>query len=154
MILALLILVAIGTTGYRLLEGMNTIDAVYMTIITISTVGFGEIKPLSPIGRLFTIGLIVSGGGIAAYTFSTTATFYCRENGAPIWNERRDFACWRNFQIMLSFVDTGGLGATSPRSLRRRDSRSLLLTPILKKLPVFRRMVFWRCMVTPPTNNI
>ncbi|MEK7297682.1 MAG: potassium channel family protein, partial [Planctomycetota bacterium] len=52
MILSLLILVAIGTTGYRLLEGMNTIDAVYMTIITVSTVGYGEVKPLSSIGRV------------------------------------------------------------------------------------------------------
>lgn len=75
MILALLVLVAIGTVGYRLLEGMETIDAVYMTVITISTVGYGEVKTLSPMGRLFTIGLIVSGGGIAAYTFSSTATF-------------------------------------------------------------------------------
>lgn len=75
MILTLLVLVAVGTTGYRLLEGMNTLDAAYMTIITISTVGYGEVKPLSSLGRLFTIGLIISGGGIAAYVFSSTTTF-------------------------------------------------------------------------------
>ena len=68
-IVTLVVLLAAGTAGYRWLERMGIVDALYMTVITISTVGFGEIKPLSPIGRLFTIGLIFSGGGLVAYTF-------------------------------------------------------------------------------------
>lgn len=76
LIIALLVLVTAGTAGYRWLEGMGTIDALYMTVITISTVGFGEIKTLSPTGRLFTVGLIVSGAGMAAYAFSGVAAFF------------------------------------------------------------------------------
>jgi voltage-gated potassium channel len=74
-IFALIALVVIGTTGYRWLEGMGIVDAFYMTVITISTVGFGEIKPLSQQGRLFTVGLIISGGGLVAYTISGVAEF-------------------------------------------------------------------------------
>ena len=44
-------LVAAGTIGYHVLENMTILDALYMTVVTISTVGFGEIHPLSPIGR-------------------------------------------------------------------------------------------------------
>jgi hypothetical protein len=51
--------VAAGTVGYMLLEQWSLLDAVYMTVITISTVGFTEVHPLSGAGHLFTIGLIL-----------------------------------------------------------------------------------------------
>lgn len=54
---------AIGTTGYTLIEGFSILDAFYMTVITISTVGFGEIHTLSESGRIFTIFLIIFGFG-------------------------------------------------------------------------------------------
>jgi voltage-gated potassium channel len=60
----------IGAAGYMLIEHWSVLDAFYMSVITISTVGYGEVKPLSPGGRLFTIGLIVTGVGSAIYLFS------------------------------------------------------------------------------------
>jgi len=60
----------IGAAGYFLIEHMSVLDAFYMSVITISTVGFQEVKPLSPAGRLFTIGLIVTGVGSAVYLFT------------------------------------------------------------------------------------
>jgi hypothetical protein len=65
-------LLIIGVSGYRLLEGMNFIDALYMTITTITTVGFGAVQPLSSAGRMFTIGLIIGGVSIAAYALGST----------------------------------------------------------------------------------
>ena len=53
-----------------MIEHWPVLDAFYMSVITISTVGFGEVRPLSPAGRLFTIGLIVTGVGSAIYLFS------------------------------------------------------------------------------------
>ncbi len=60
----------VGTLGFIFIEGWSFLDAFYMTIITISTVGFGEIHPLSPQGRLFASFLIVTGIGTALYTFT------------------------------------------------------------------------------------
>jgi voltage-gated potassium channel len=60
--------IAIGTGGYALIEHMTVYDAFYMTIITISTVGFGEITPLSPFGRALTIFIIITGIGLGTYT--------------------------------------------------------------------------------------
>ena len=50
-----------GTVGYMIIEGWSFNEALYMTIITVSTVGYGEVKPLSGSGRLFTATLIISG---------------------------------------------------------------------------------------------
>jgi voltage-gated potassium channel len=56
-----------GTAGYMLIEGWRLLDALYMTVITLSTVGFTEVHPLSDPGHLFTIALIVTGVSAAAY---------------------------------------------------------------------------------------
>lgn len=59
-----------GTAGFAFIEGWPFLDAFYMTVITISTVGYGEIHPLSSHGRLFASFLIVAGLGTAIYTFT------------------------------------------------------------------------------------
>ncbi len=59
--LALVSVALIGILWYRLIEGWRWIDAVYMTAITLSTVGFLEVQPLGDRGRLFTISLIAMG---------------------------------------------------------------------------------------------
>lgn len=60
----------IGMSGYIFIEHYTLIEAFYMTIITIATVGFGEVHPLSDAGRLFTAFLIMSSFGIFAYSIS------------------------------------------------------------------------------------
>lgn len=68
-ILMLFGIIAFGTLGYHFFEGMPFFDSLYMTIITLSTVGFSEIAPLSPLGRTLTIGIIVLGISVGTYTF-------------------------------------------------------------------------------------
>jgi voltage-gated potassium channel len=63
----------VGTACYMWIEGWGFIDALYMTAITLSTVGFGEVAELSPLGRLFTIALIVVGVGWALYLLAVLA---------------------------------------------------------------------------------
>lgn len=72
MIIALLVsLTAFGVIGYQLIEGWSFADALYMTIITLSTTGFGEVIPLSQEGRVFTMFLIVL--GLCAITYASSA---------------------------------------------------------------------------------
>ena len=59
-----------GTVGYMVLEGWRFSDALYMTVITLSTVGFSEVSPLSDEGRVFTTLLIIAGVAAVAYLFS------------------------------------------------------------------------------------
>lgn len=72
-----------------LLEGLSLLDALYMTIITISTVGFQEVRPLSTDGRLFTMVLVLLGVGAGAYTFGTIAEFLIAGELAGTLKRRR-----------------------------------------------------------------
>ncbi len=74
-LLVLLALIVIGTTGYHLIEGWAIIDCLYMTIITIATVGFKEVGPLSDGGKIFTMGLIVTSLSSLAYVGTSIARF-------------------------------------------------------------------------------
>jgi voltage-gated potassium channel len=56
-------LVAIGTIGYMVIDSYSIFDAFYMTIITIATVGYGEVQPLSNAGKMFTVFLIITSFG-------------------------------------------------------------------------------------------
>ena len=71
----LFIIVIIGVAGYVLIEGMSFTQAVYMTIITVATVGFKEVHPLSELGMWFTSFLIVISFGIFVYAVTTFARF-------------------------------------------------------------------------------
>jgi voltage-gated potassium channel len=66
----LLIILALGTFGYMFIEDVGFLDGLYMTVITITTVGYDETFPLGTEGRIFTIFLILIGVGFVLYVFS------------------------------------------------------------------------------------
>ncbi len=69
LILAIAVLVS-GTVGYVVIEGWSLLDAFYMTVITLTTVGFGEVHPLSSSGKIFTVFLVGSGVFVVTYSIS------------------------------------------------------------------------------------
>lgn len=66
-VLILLIIVSIGILGYTQIEKWSMLEAIYMLVITLFTVGFKEVHQLSPLGRVLTMGIIISGVGTAIY---------------------------------------------------------------------------------------
>jgi voltage-gated potassium channel len=79
----------IGVIGYMLIEGWSPFDALYMTAITLGTVGYGETHPLSTAGRVFTIGLIFVGIGAFTYAVSTVTAFWVDAHVLGRWGKRR-----------------------------------------------------------------
>ncbi len=74
-VLLLILVIAGGTFGYVIIERWKLLESLYMTIITMSTVGFREAAPLSDAGKIFTIALIASSVGIFAYSVTAIGNF-------------------------------------------------------------------------------
>jgi voltage-gated potassium channel len=72
----LLLAITVGVAGFSLLEHYTLLDALYMTIITISTVGYKEVHPLSDPGKIFAMFLIVTNLGLVTYIVSTVTSFF------------------------------------------------------------------------------
>lgn len=70
-IIVLFFIILIGTSGFMLIEGWNTVDALYMTIITITTTGFEEVHQLSMEGEIFTLVLLIVSFGTVIYIGSS-----------------------------------------------------------------------------------
>jgi voltage-gated potassium channel len=70
---ALVGLVVVGTLGYMVLEGWSFLDALFMTVTTLTTVGFGEVRPLDTSGQVFTMVLVIVGVAIALVGISLMA---------------------------------------------------------------------------------
>ncbi len=73
-------LISLGTLGYHWSQNYNWIDALYMTVITATTVGFGEVHPLNATGKILTIILILASIVIYAYTITVVTEYVIGEN--------------------------------------------------------------------------
>ncbi|MCB0036873.1 MAG: potassium channel protein [Anaerolineales bacterium] len=80
---------ALGTIGYMLIEGWSFIDALYMTAITLTTVGFGEVYELSRGGRVFTLLLMIMGVSSVAYGFGVIGEYLLTTNLTGLARKRR-----------------------------------------------------------------
>lgn len=111
-IAAFLILAVIlfGMFGYMLLEGWSAFDALYMTVITIATVGFSEVRQLDGSGRIFTILLIFLGIGVGGYAIGTIAAFLVEGQLLDILKGRRmakEITGLKNHIIVCGFGKIG-----------------------------------------------
>jgi voltage-gated potassium channel len=108
-----------GTVGYVVIEGWNTWDAFYMTVITVTTVGYREIHDLSLAGQAFTVVLLFGGVGAALYAFTLVAAAVV-EGGLPNrlqWRRRaRMLETIRDHFIICGY---GRIGTTVAAQLRR-----------------------------------
>ncbi|WP_084554066.1 potassium channel family protein [Desulfopila aestuarii] len=114
----LFITITFGTVGYVAFEGMTPFDAFYMVLITISTVGFGEIKPLSEVGRGITLVIIVSGISLLTYTLSQVATILVEGELRKILGRRKlekQIAALKNHYIICGY---GRIGQIIVKELR------------------------------------
>jgi voltage-gated potassium channel len=112
-------IIALGTIGYMLIEHWSAWDAFYTTVLTVTTVGYGE--RLSRVGQVFTVLLLIGGVGAALYTFTLLATVVV-EGGLPKRLQRR-----RHERMLEAIKDHfivcgyGRIGAIVAQQLQRQQ---------------------------------
>ena len=89
MVAALLTVIAVGIIGYMVIEGWSFLDAIYMTVTTLTTVGYEEVHVLSDAGRIFTVGLIVIGVGVMLYGLTTMVGYLIEVQVGNLFGGRR-----------------------------------------------------------------
>ena len=106
----LTLIVLLGTTGYMVLLGVGLVDALYMTIITISTVGYTEVAPMSAGAQLFSIGLIVISVGTVGYVVSQLGSFFKEGYLSETWRKtkmEKKIEHLKNHYIICGSGETG-----------------------------------------------
>lgn len=88
-LILLSVVLCVGVLGYRFISGYAWIDAVYMTVITVTTVGFAEVNPLDTPSKIFTIFLILSSVVILGYAISIITEFILSKNNFEDIKQRK-----------------------------------------------------------------
>src|SRR4030042_2639117 len=123
----LLIVIVGGTMGYRIIEGWSFIDCLYMTITTITTVGYTEVHPLSTAGRIFSIILILSGVGTAFYILTTLVQYMLEgELGIRIGRRRMEakIKILKNHFILCGY---GRVGEAIANTLKQHGAEFVVI---------------------------
>lgn len=106
-IFLLLLVLTIGTTGYMFIQNWNLVDSFYMTIITISTVGFREVGELSMQGKLFTAFLIITSFGTFAYAVTSITAYLV---GGKYRKYLKEYKLMKEFEKLNNHVIICGFG--------------------------------------------
>ncbi len=113
--------VAAGSVGFSWIEGWSLLDGVYMAVITLSTVGYGEVNPLSDNGKAFASLLIVAGLATAVYTFTSLGQTLLEGELAAVLGRRRMKSHRGKLEDHYIVCGNGRVGRTVSSYLARRD---------------------------------
>ncbi len=108
----LLGIILFGTFGYHLVVGMSMFESFYMTVITISTVGFSEIQPLGVSGRVLTVFIIITGTATLAYTVGNIVKMFVEGELSKTFGRRKvekQIAALHDHYIVCGYGRIGGL---------------------------------------------
>ncbi len=122
-----ILIMLMGTLGFKLIEGVSVFDAFYMTIITITTVGYGEVFPLSKIGRIFAIFLIVGGTSYILFSVSIVTQIAIEGRLRNLLGRRRlnmEIRKMRNHYILCGY---GRMGKVIAKELREKKARLVVI---------------------------
>jgi voltage-gated potassium channel len=121
-LLLLAIVMVVGTSGYISLEGWSFLDALYMTVITVTTVGYREVRPLDESGEVFTLFLLFFGVGSAFYILTALVAAIIEGDLGQIFGVRRMQATIQRLKDHHIICGYGRVGQEIVREFRERDA--------------------------------
>ena len=111
-----------GVFGYRNLSDLSWIDAIYMTVITVTTVGFTEVGPMSPEAKVFTVFLLIASVFIFAYAISVITEYILSRNSLEILKKKKvknKISALSNHVIICGFGRNGNQAAARLKAYKR-----------------------------------
>jgi len=118
-LLLLLIIIIFGILGYTFIEKYNFIESLWQTIITLSTVGFGEVRPMSTMGRLFSIFLIMIGFAVFGYSLTSLTRIIIEGEIRNIFRNRKMERDINNLRDHVIICGYGRLGKQAALELEK-----------------------------------
>lgn len=116
-----------GSAGYMLIEGWGCLDSLYMTVITIASVGYKEIHDLSANGRIFTIILIISGVGSVTYALTTIAKIVVEGEIQEVFGRKRLEKKIKELKGHYIVCGYGRMGRIICRELKEKDIKFVVI---------------------------
>lgn len=124
---ALFGILVIGTVGFHLIEGWSFVDCLYMSVITLSTVGFGEPKPMGETGRIFVMFYIVAGVSVVTYTVGTLTRMVIEGEVQQLLGRRRSMTKIRKLRDHYIICGFGRIGQMVAAEFERRPLPFVLI---------------------------
>ena len=121
------VLLAVGTFGFVELEGLSAFDSLYLTVTTISTVGYGDVAPVTVGGRVFAMLLIVGGVGLAFYVFSHVFNTMLEMQLEKAFGRRGMERKITNMQGHIIVCGTGRVGQAVIRQLLNENANFVVI---------------------------
>jgi voltage-gated potassium channel len=111
--------IALGTTGFYFIEGWSIVDCLYMTIMTVTTIGYGEIYPLSHPGKIFAIFFMIVGATTYTYVLSIAVQALVQYEIVEAFGQRRRFREMSKIQNHYIICGAGRVGSRVIREMQR-----------------------------------
>jgi|TARA_B110000967_G_scaffold92284_1_gene94921 voltage-gated potassium channel len=115
-IFLLILLLFTGAVGFRLMSDYSWVDAIYMTVITVTTVGFAEVQPLDPHAKIFTVFLILTSVVIVGYAFKIITEYIVSKNNIA---ERKQKKMQKKVNSLSSHVIICGFGRNGKQAAKK-----------------------------------
>jgi voltage-gated potassium channel len=132
--LALIVLVLIGIAGFHFLEGWPWFDGFYMVITTISTIGYGEVHPLSHAGRVFNTFIIIAGVGLVLLFFGGATQALLEFELQSVFGRRRMDREISRLSDHFIICGAGRVGRSVARELERKPLPFVIVDSSQEKL--------------------
>ena len=123
-LLAVLAAIAVGTVAFHLLEGWSILDSLYVTVQTVTTVGFGDVTPRTTLGRIFATAFMMVGVGVVLYALTSTVQSIVHSELFARYRQTRQMSKLRDHFIICG---AGRVGSHLMRSLRAVDGLFLVI---------------------------
>jgi voltage-gated potassium channel len=126
---ALILLIIVGTVGFHVHEHWPYFDGFYMVLTTITTIGYGEVHPLSHSGRIFNVFLIVAGVSLLFLLFGTLTQILLEFELRSFFGRRRMERDIKRLEGHYVICGAGRVGRSVARELQQKDVSFVLIEP-------------------------